>query len=110
MAAGTAGALAHCRWSVDHRHAPRFVLDEENNGQNTLLRHLPDSVSLQDGFILEVHLDNAPKRQWEHAGLLCYFDGTTFVAFNKEFTGKQSIFAFSQQDGKPIKGTGGPQY
>jgi regulation of enolase protein 1 (concanavalin A-like superfamily) len=83
---------------------------KENNGQNTLLRHLPDSASLKDGFTVEVHMDNSPKGQWEHAGLLCYFDGTTFVAFNKEFTGKQCIFVFHQQDGKPIHGPAETDY
>ncbi len=72
---------------------------KQNSGQNTLLRKAP--ASLQEGFIIEVHLDNAPKGQWEHAGILCSFDGTTFVSFTKEFTGKQTIFVFAQQDGKP---------
>ena len=77
---------------------------KENSGQNTLLRHLPASASLKDGFVLEVYMENTPKGQWEHAGLLCYYDPFTFVAFNKEFTGKSCIFVFHQQDGKPIHG------
>ena len=39
-----------------------------------------------------------------------YFDGFTFVAFNKEFTGKQCMFVFHQQDGKPIMGPGETEY
>ena len=78
---------------------PGSYWQKQNSGQNTLLRKPP--ASLADGFIIEVHMDNSPKGQWEHAGLLVYFDGYTFVAFNKEFTGNQSIFVFSQQDGKP---------
>ena len=87
---------------------PGSYWQKQNSGQNTLLRKAP--ASLQDGFIIEVHLDNAPKGQWEHAGILCYFDGTTFVALNKEFTGKQSIFVFSQQDGKPSMGGSETEY
>ncbi len=87
---------------------PGSYWQKQNNGQNTLLRKAP--ASLQDGFIIEVHLDNAPKGQWEHAGILCYFDGETFVAFNKEFTGKQCIFVFHQQDGKPIQGPAETDY
>ena len=81
---------------------------KENSGQNTLLRKAP--ASLKDGFIIEVHMDNSPKGQWEHAGLLVYFDPFTFVAFNKEFTGKQCIFVFHQQDGKPIQGPAETDY
>ena len=87
---------------------PGSYWQKENSGQNTLLRKPP--ASLADGFIIEVHMDNSPKGQWEHAGILVYFDGYTFVAFNKEFTGKQCIFVFTQQDGKPIKGPGETDY
>lgn len=87
---------------------PGSYWQKQNSGQNTLLRKAP--ASLQDGFIIEVHLDNSPKGQWEHAGILCYFDGETFVAFNKEFTGKQCIFVFPQQDGKPIQGPAETDY
>jgi regulation of enolase protein 1 (concanavalin A-like superfamily) len=87
---------------------PGSYWQKQNSGQNTLLRKAP--ASLQEGFIIEVHLDNAPKGQWEHAGILCYFDGETFVALNKEFTGKQCIFVFSQQDGKPTKGEPETEY
>lgn len=71
----------------------------QNSSQNTLLRPAP--ASLKDGFILEVLLDNDPKQQYEHAGLICYFDGGSHVVFNKEYIGKQAIFMVSQQDGKP---------
>ena len=81
---------------------------KENSGQNTLLRKPP--ASLEEGFTIEVHLDNSPKGQWEHAGILVYFDPYTFVAFNKEFTGKQCIFVFHQQDGKPIHGPAETDY
>jgi regulation of enolase protein 1 (concanavalin A-like superfamily) len=87
---------------------PGSYWEKQNSGQNTLLRKAP--ASLAEGFILEVHLDNDPKGQWEHAGLLCYFDGTTFVALNKEFTGQQCIFVFHQQDGKPIQGPAETDY
>jgi regulation of enolase protein 1 (concanavalin A-like superfamily) len=74
---------------------------KQNSGQNTLLRPAP--ASLKDGFIVEVHLDNAPKGQYEHAGILCYFDGQNYVCMNKESDGKQAttIFVLSQQDAKP---------
>ena len=78
---------------------PGSYWEKQNSGQNTLLRPAP--ASLKDGFIIEVHLDNAPKGQWEHAGILCYFDGQNYVCLNKEFAGKQTIFALSQQDAKP---------
>jgi regulation of enolase protein 1 (concanavalin A-like superfamily) len=87
---------------------PGSYWQRENSGQNTLLRKPP--VSLKDGFTIEVHMDNTPKGQWEHAGLVVYYDPFTFVAFNKEFTGKSCIFVFHQQDGKPVHGPAETDY
>ena len=81
---------------------PGSYWQHQNSSQNTLLRPAP--ASLQDGFILEVLLDNEPKGQFEHAGLLCYFDGESVLAINKEFIGKQSVLMVTQQDGKPTVG------
>ena len=78
---------------------PGSYWQKQNSSKNTLLRLAP--ASLKDGFIIEVHLDNAPKQQYEHAGILCYFDGENTVAFNKEFVGKQVLFLVSEQGGKP---------
>lgn len=73
---------------------------KQNSGKNILLRPAP--ASLDDGFALEVHLENSPKGQFENAGLLCYFDPSTFVCMNKESGPKGGgVFAFSQQDGNP---------
>jgi len=74
----------------------------QNNSKNTLLRPVP--VSPKDGFIIEVLLDNQPAQQFEHAGILLYFDGENHVALNKEFLGKQSLVIVSEQDGKPAVG------
>ena len=52
--------------------------------------------------MVEVHLDNSPQGQFENSGILCYFDGQTFVCMNKESGGPhQSVFVFSQQNAKP---------
>ncbi len=72
---------------------------KQNNSQNTLLR--PALVSLENGFIVEVLLDNQPVRQFEHAGLLLYFDGENVVALNKEALRTPSLVVVSEQDGKP---------
>ena len=79
---------------------PGSYWETQNNSQNTLVRPAP--VSLKDGFIVEVLLENEPKGQYEHAGLLCYFDGLNTICYNKEFIGKPLVLMAAEQDGKPI--------
>ncbi|HEY3898097.1 MAG TPA: hypothetical protein VGM54_05760 [Chthoniobacter sp.] len=79
---------------------PGSYWEKENNSQNTLVRPAP--VSLKEGFIVEVLLDNHPKGQFENAGLICYFDGLNTICFNKEFMGKPLVMMSAAQDGKPI--------
>ena len=79
---------------------PGSYWERQNNSQNTLVRPAP--VSLKDGFIVEVLLDNEPMGQYEHAGLICYFDGLNTICFNKEFIGKSLVLMAAEQDGKPI--------
>ncbi|EDY21513.1 hypothetical protein CfE428DRAFT_0758 [Chthoniobacter flavus Ellin428] len=102
------------RWIRERSDAWRFVngalvidtlpgsyWEKQNNSQNTLVRPAP--VSLKDGFIVEVLLENAPKGQYEHAGLICYFDGLNTICYNKEFVdGKPYVCMAAEQDGKPV--------
>jgi len=79
---------------------PGSYWETQNNSQNTLVRPAP--VSLKDGFIVEVLLDSEPKGQYEHAGLICYFDGLNTICYNKESIGKPLVLMAAEQDGKPI--------
>jgi regulation of enolase protein 1 (concanavalin A-like superfamily) len=80
---------------------PGSYWEKQNNSQNTLLRPAP--VSPKDGFIVEVLLDCEPKGQYEHAGLICYFDGLNTICYNKEsIDGKPLVCMAAEQDGKPI--------
>ena len=106
MAPGTAGGLAHCRWIADHRHPSRFLLDEREQRAE----HAPAQGPRFTQGRLHHRSPHGQFAQRAHAGLLVYFDPFTFVAFNKEFTGKQCIFVFHQQDGKPIQGPGETDY
>ena len=74
----------------------------QDSSKNTLLRPAP--ASAKNGFIVEVLLENEPKKQYEHAGIILYFDGLNHVALNKEFLGKQSLIIAAAQDGKPTLG------
>jgi regulation of enolase protein 1 (concanavalin A-like superfamily) len=80
---------------------PGSYWEKQNNSQNTLVRPAP--VSLKDGFIVEVLLESDPKEQYEHAGLICYFDGLNTICYNKEsIDGKPLVLMAAEQDGKPI--------
>ena len=76
---------------------------KENNSQNTLVRPAPvslDPVSQKEGFIVEVFLESEPKGQYEHAGLVCYFDGYNTLVLNKEsIGGKTHVLMVGDQDG-----------
>src|SRR4051794_23791248 len=52
---------------------PGSYWEKQNSSQNSLVRPAP--ASPQDGFIVEVLLENEPRTTYEHAGLICYFDG-----------------------------------
>ncbi len=82
---------------------PGSYWQKQNSSQNTLIRSAPPS--LEDGFIVEVLLENQPKAQFEHAGLICYFDGENTLVLNKEsIDGKSVIFMVRENDGKPVVG------
>ena len=80
---------------------PGSYWEKQNNSKNTLVRPAP--VSPKDGFIVEVLLDSQPKEQYEHAGIICYFDGFNTICYNKEFVdGKPYVCMAAEQDGKPV--------
>jgi regulation of enolase protein 1 (concanavalin A-like superfamily) len=82
---------------------PGSYWQKQNSSQNTLIRPAP--ASLKDGFILEVLLENEPKGQYEHAGLLCYLDGENTLVLNKEsIDGKGSVFMVAESASKPVVG------
>jgi hypothetical protein len=78
---------------------PGSYWEKQNNSQNTLVRPAPLS---KEGFIVEVFLESEPKGGYEHAGLLCYFDGYNTLILNKEsIGGKGYLLMVTEQDGKP---------
>jgi hypothetical protein len=80
---------------------PGSYWEKQNNSQNTLVRPAP--ASLKDGFIVEVLLENNPKGQYQHAGLICYFDGLNTICYNREeISGKMLVLMAAEQDGKPV--------
>jgi beta-xylosidase len=77
---------------------PGSYWEKQDSSQNTLVRPAP---VLREGFIVEVFLESEPKGQFEHAGLLCYFDGENTLILNKEsIGGKGHVLMVADQDGK----------
>ena len=85
------------------RHPAGSYWEKQNSSQNTLVRPAPvsmDPMSQKEGFIVEVLLESDPKGQYEHAGLLCYFDGFNTLVLNKEsIGGKGHVLMVGDQDG-----------
>jgi hypothetical protein len=82
---------------------PGSYWEKQNSSQNTLVRPAP--VSLKEGFIVEVFLESEPKGGYEHAGLLCYFDGENTLVLNKEsIGGKGHVLMVADQDGAAAVG------
>ena len=78
---------------------PGSYWEKQNNSQNTLVRPAPAS---KEGFMVEVFLESEPKGGYEHAGLLCYFDGYNTLILNKEsIGGKGYLLMVAEQDGTP---------
>ena len=72
----------------------------ENGARNLLLRPVP--VVDRPGFVAEVLLDCEPARQFEYAGLICYFDDDNWVAINKEYTTRTELVLLSENKGVPV--------
>ena len=72
-----------------------------HTGKNYLLRTPPD---VKDGELsIEVYVENKPTAQYEHAGLMWFYDDDNFVVINKEcFSGKPTVICFVEKDGIPV--------
>jgi regulation of enolase protein 1 (concanavalin A-like superfamily) len=79
---------------------PGSLWQNQASSRNLLLRPAP--VTSKEGFMAEVLLDNQPKSQFEHAGIVCYYDDVNWVAFNKEFIGKSELLLISEANAKPL--------
>ena len=72
-----------------------------HTGKNYLLRTPPDVKTGE--LSVEVYVENKPTAQYEHAGLMWFYDDDNFVVINKEcFSGKASIICFVEKDSKPV--------
>jgi beta-xylosidase len=74
---------------------------KEHTGKNYLLRTPPDAKAAE--LSVEAYVENKPTAQYEHAGLMWFYDDDNFVVINKEcFGGKASIIFFVEKDSKPV--------
>ena len=84
---------------------------KEHNGKNYLLRTPPDVKSGE--LLVEVYIEIKPTEQWEHAGLMWFYDDDHYVILNKErnnYSHTTSIMFGVEKDGKivPPEGKAGP--
>ncbi len=80
------------------RPQPGYLHANYNNSQNILLRPVPDTKS----FAVEVCLESEPQAQYEHAGLVLYYDDDNYVALFREFlNGTRKLQMVAEKAGKP---------
>jgi regulation of enolase protein 1 (concanavalin A-like superfamily) len=91
-------------WKVEKgvlalRTLPGYLHGNYNNSRNILLRKPPET---NKGLIVEVFLENQPMLQYEHAGLVWYYDDDHYVSLWKEKTGKeQEVLMVHEKETKP---------
>jgi homoserine O-acetyltransferase len=82
------------------RTLPGYLHARMNNSKNLLLRSLPDPK--RSSMAVEVKVESDPQAQYEHAGLVWYYDDDNYVALFKErLDGKPELQMVTEKDGKP---------
>lgn len=80
------------------RTLPGYLHAKSNNSKNLLLRKPPDT---QKGLVVEVFVESQPILQYEHAGLVWYYDDDHYVALWREKTKEQTVLMVHEQEAKP---------
>jgi regulation of enolase protein 1 (concanavalin A-like superfamily) len=86
-------------WRIDRDGLQIRVLPGLGKERKNIL--LRPAHQAKDERAVEVFLDNQPSLQFEHAGLLCFFDEQHRVGLIKESLGKQEIVLAHNKAGKP---------
>jgi regulation of enolase protein 1 (concanavalin A-like superfamily)/pimeloyl-ACP methyl ester carboxylesterase len=82
------------------RTLPGYLHAERNNAKNVLVRTPPDAKSTS--IAVEVSLESDPLTQFEHAGLVWYYDDDNYVAvFKERLDGKPELQMVTERGGKP---------
>lgn len=82
--------------------SPGGLWEKANNNRNVLLRSLPKEAGKT--VAVEVHVETAPKRPFEHGGLIWRYDDDNWVYLVKEqFEGKPHILIVGEKQGSPRK-------
>ena len=82
------------------RTQPGYIHGRSNDAKNILVRPVPEAGGA--AVAIEVVVENDPKIQFEHAGLLWYFDDDNYVGIYKEsLGGKPEIQMIAEKDAKP---------
>ncbi len=70
-----------------------------NNSKNDLVRDLPSADS--HDIAAEVYIENRPVNQFEHAGIVWYYDEDNYIALNKEFISKPIVLFVIEKAAAP---------
>jgi len=90
-------------WKVEKndlvlRTMPGYLHAGSNNSRNILLRTPPDAARLA----VEVFMESSPKVQFEHAGVVWYYDDDHYVSlFHEVLGGKPQMQMVIEKAGKP---------
>ena len=82
------------------RTLPGYLHAEMNNAKNLLVRTPPDAKDTT--IAIEISLESDPQTQYEHAGLVWYYDDDNYVAiFNERLGGKPELQMVIEKGGRP---------
>jgi regulation of enolase protein 1 (concanavalin A-like superfamily) len=82
------------------RSLPGYLHANSNNSRNLLIRTPPKAQS--NALAIEVSLDSELRTQYEHAGLVWYYDDDNYVAlFKEQIDGAPKFQMVTETKGKP---------
>jgi beta-xylosidase len=82
------------------RSLPGYLHANMNNSRNLLIRTPPEVQG--KALALEVRLESEPRTQYEHAGVVWYYDDDNYVAlFKEQIDGAPKVQMVTETKGKP---------
>jgi beta-xylosidase len=92
-------------WRIENntlilRSLPGYLHANSNNSRNLLIRYPPEAQG--KALAIEVSLECEPRTQYEHAGLVWYYDDDNYVAlFKEQIDGAPKVQMVTEAKGKP---------
>jgi beta-xylosidase len=92
-------------WRIENntlilRSLPGYLHANSNNSRNLLIRTPPKAQG--KALAIEVSLESEPRTQYEHAGLVWYYDDDNYVSlFKEQIDGAPKMQMVTETKGKP---------